>query len=65
VAADERILGRRGFIERLRAEAAGREEETLRLTRQVVKLAPVGRKIMVGEGMENLRYDQGDGREAW
>ena len=58
-------MGRGESVEWLLADAARREKGTQQLSRQVVELAPVGRKIMVGEGKERLRYGQGDGREAW
>jgi hypothetical protein len=49
VASDERILGSGEFIERLRAEAARQERDTLRLARKVVALATVERTLCTGE----------------
>jgi putative transposase len=49
VASDERILGSGEFIERLRAEAARRERDTLRLARNAVALATVERTLCAGE----------------
>lgn len=51
VAADARVLGSGDFIERLLAEAARREKETLRLARHVVDLRTLGRKIAAGQGV--------------
>ena len=49
VASDERILGSGEFIERLRAEAAHQERDTLRFARKVVALATVERTLCTGE----------------
>ena len=51
VAADARILGRGEFVERLLAEAASREKETLRLTRKVLALPTLARHIAGKEGV--------------
>ena len=45
LASDERILGSGAFVERLRAEAARREEETLRLSRKVMDLATLAKTL--------------------
>ncbi len=45
VASDQRILGTGDFTERLLAEVAGRERDTLRLMRKVVHLPTLGKTI--------------------
>ncbi len=51
VASDERILGSGEFVERLLGEAARRDKETLRLSRKVVELMTLGRKLAAREGI--------------
>lgn len=51
VVSDERILGSGAFIEQLRADAAHRERESLRLARKVVPLATWERVLCAGEGV--------------
>lgn len=50
-AADARVLGSGAFTERLLAEAATREQATLRLPRKVVPLATLGRTLTAREGI--------------
>jgi hypothetical protein len=64
VAADERILGSGAFIEQLRADAADREKETLRLTRKIVDLARLAQKIAAGEGLPEDELRSGSRRRA-
>jgi hypothetical protein len=64
VAADERILGSGAFIEQLRADAADREKETLRLTRKIVDLARLAQKIAAGEGLPEGELRSGSRRRA-
>jgi hypothetical protein len=45
------MLGGGEFVERLLAEAARREKETLQLSRHVVALAILGQKIAAARGM--------------
>lgn len=59
VPADERILGSGEFTERLLAEAASREKETLRLSRKVVGLATLGKRIMAGERLPESELRSG------
>ena len=59
VASDDRILGREEFIERLLSEAEEREKETLRLSRKVPDLASLTRRIVKGEGIEELELRSG------
>lgn len=62
VAADERILGSGAFIEQLRADAADREKETLRLTRKIVDLASLAHRIAAGEGLPEAELRAGSRR---
>ncbi len=50
MAADPRILGSGEFVEQLLSDAASREKETLRLTRKVINLTTLGRRILAREG---------------
>jgi hypothetical protein len=59
VASDERILGRDEFIQRLMSEAEEREKETLRLGREVPGLQDLAKRIMKGEGIEELDFRSG------
>ena len=52
VPSDARILGSGEFVERLLADAARREKETLRLSQKVRELTSVARRIIAGEGLE-------------
>ncbi len=60
VASDSRILGSGEFVEGLLAEAAKREEETLRLRRKIVGLRALMKGIVAGEGMEERELRSGD-----
>lgn len=51
VASDARILGSGEFVEGLLADAARREKETLRLTRRVIDLTTLGRRLLAQEGV--------------
>jgi hypothetical protein len=62
VAADERILGSGAFIEQLRADAADREKETLRLTRKIVALASLAHRIAAGAGLAEDELRSGSRR---
>ena len=50
-AGDARIVGSRDFVEGLLAEAARREEETLRLGRKVIAVTTVARQNRGKEGV--------------
>ncbi len=64
VAADARILGSGAFTEHLLAAAARQEQETLRLSRQVVELATVTRTISAGQGVTERQLRSGSRRPA-
>ena len=59
VAADARILGSGDFVDRLLADAAPREKETLRLARKVVGLPTLGRMISNREGVPGSEWRSG------
>ena len=59
VASDERILGSGDFVERLLADAAKQEKETLRLSRKVVALAILGKKIIAVGGVRAEEFRAG------
>ncbi len=59
VASDARVLGSGDFTERLLAEAARREQETLRLARKVVALETLGRTLTVREGIPEWELRSG------
>jgi hypothetical protein len=59
IASDERVLGRDEFIQRLMSEAEEREKETLRLGREVPDLLSLAKKIVRGEGIEELELRSG------
>src|SRR5574337_325214 len=63
VASDERILGSGEFIEQLLADAASREKETLRLSRKIVDLATVAKKIAAGEDVTEGELRSGSRRK--
>lgn len=52
VASDERILGSGEFVEGLLSEEEKREKETLRLTRKVVGIPALMKKVVAGEGLK-------------
>ena len=52
IASDERILGSGEFMERLIAEAAQREKETLRLTKRIPDLQEFAKRISKLQGIE-------------
>ena len=64
VASDERILGSGEFIEQLLADAASREKETLRLSRKIVDLASLAKKIASGEGVTEEELRAGSRRRS-
>jgi hypothetical protein len=59
VASDERILGRDEFIQSLISEAEEKEKETLRLGREVPDLLSLAKRIVRGEGIEELELRSG------
>jgi hypothetical protein len=59
VASDERILGSDEFTQRLLSEAEEREKETLRLSRKLVDLATLARKIVTRFGEEESELRSG------
>lgn len=59
VAADQRILGTGDFTERLLAEAARREKDTLRLSRRVVALPTVARQLIARTGIPDADLRSG------
>jgi len=59
VASDERILGGDEFIQRLMSEVEEKQRETLRLTRQVPDLPTLARRIVEGEGIEEIELRSG------
>jgi len=59
VASDGRILGGDEFIQRLLSEVEEKERETLRLSRKVPDLATLARRIVKGEGIEELELRSG------
>jgi putative transposase len=62
VASDARILGSGAFTEHLLAEAARQEKETLRLSRKVIDLTTVVRKVIAGEGVTERELRSGSRR---
>jgi len=52
IPSDGRILGSGGFVEGVLADAAKREDETLRLRRKVVSLADLMKTIVAGEKLK-------------
>ena len=62
VASDERILGSGAFTEHLLAEAARQEKETLRLSRKVIDLTTLVRKVVAGEGVTEGELRSGSRR---
>jgi REP element-mobilizing transposase RayT len=62
VASDERILGSGEFTEHLLAEAARQDKETLRLSRKVMDLATLVRKVIAGEGVTERELRSGSRR---
>ena len=61
---DARILGSGEFIEQLCAEAARHEKDTLRLTRRVIDLPSLVKKITAGGGVTDGELRSGDRRHA-
>ena len=59
VASDERILGGDEFIQRLLSEVEEKQRETLRLSRKVPDLPTLARRIVKGEGIEELELRSG------
>lgn len=59
VASDERILGGDEFIQRLLSEVEAKQRETLRLSRKVPDLPTLARRIVKGEGIEELELRSG------
>src|SRR4030042_4767804 len=59
IASDERVLGRDEFIQGLMSEAEEREKETLRLGREVPDLLSLAKRIVRGEGIEELELRSG------
>jgi len=59
IASDERVLGRDEFIQRLMSEVEEREKETLRLGREVLDLLSLAKRIVRGEGTEELELRSG------
>lgn len=59
VASDERILGRDEFIQTLLREAEETEKETLRLTRKVLDLATLARRLVEAERIEESELRSG------
>lgn len=59
VASDGRILGGDAFIQRLLSEVEEKERETLRLSRKVPDLMTLARRIVKGEGIEELELCSG------
>jgi hypothetical protein len=64
VAADARILGSGAFVDRLLADAATREKETLRLARKVVDLPIVARRLSHRGGVSESELRSGNRRRA-
>jgi putative transposase len=64
VASDERILGSGEFIERLRAEAGRREDETLRLSRKSVDVATLATTITAQARVPEAELRSGSRRPA-
>jgi len=64
VASDERILGSREFIERLRAEAGRREDETLRLSRKSMDAATLAATITAQVRVPEAELRSGGRRTA-
>ncbi len=58
-ASDARILGSGAFIERLQAEAAQREKETLRLARKRVDLPILGKQLLARQGVTERELRSG------
>jgi REP element-mobilizing transposase RayT len=59
VASDTRILGSGEFVEGLLAEATRREKETLRLTRKVIALPALARRLTAREGLAEAALRSG------
>jgi len=59
VASDGRILGGDEFIQRLLSEVEEKERETLRLSRKAPDLTSLARRIVKGEGIEELELRSG------
>jgi len=59
VASDERILGSGEFVEGLLSEVEKREKETLRLTRKVIELPTLMKKVVAGEGLKESQLRSG------
>jgi hypothetical protein len=59
VASDARISGSGEFIDQLLKEAAKREKEALRLTRKVVNLPALGKRLSVRGGVSESAVRSG------
>jgi chromosomal replication initiation ATPase DnaA len=59
VASDERVLGGGEFIQRLLSEAEEKEKQTLRLSRKVLDLVSLTKRIVKGEGIEEMKLRSG------
>ena len=59
VASDERVLGDGEFIQRLLSEAEEKEKQTLRLSRKVLDLVSLTKRIVKGEGIEEMKLRSG------
>ena len=59
IASDERVLGGDEFIQNLMSEAEEREKETLRLGREVPDLPSLAKRIVRGEGVEEMELRSG------
>ncbi|MGD0916417.1 MAG: hypothetical protein ABSB22_08165, partial [Thermodesulfobacteriota bacterium] len=58
-ASDERVLGDGEFIQRLLSEAEEKEKQTLRLSRKVLDLVSLTKRIVKGEGIEEMKLRSG------